>query len=92
MLSGHVHHKNENDDIYNLGLEEIVIKPYFSKKSFTIRAPKILNQLDTIHIPQSSLSYIPIYSIPSLKKILTVHGTDLYIPSFMRTKVYKRPL
>jgi len=92
------HHKNENDDIYNLGLEEVVIKPYFSKKSFitkyltnTIRAPKILNQLDIIHIPQSSLSYIPIYSIPSLKKILTVHGTDLYIPSFMRTKVYKRP-
>ena len=57
----------------------------------SIRAPKILNQLDIIHTPQLSLSYIPIYSIPSLKKILTVHGTDLYVPSFMRAKVYKRP-
>ncbi len=90
--------KNKNDDIYNKGLEEIEIEPFFSKNSFitkylanTIRVPKILNQLDIIHIPQSSLSYIPIYSIPTLKKILTVHGTDLYIPPFARTSVYKRP-
>ena len=58
---------------------------FYFVNSNKIRKLKI--DLDIIHSPQ--FKFKPFLSIPSTKKVLTVHGTDLYIPSDMRANITK---
>ena len=89
-----VHFKRSDNDIYKLGLNEIVIGTLdleFSKLLSSFRGRSLLKEMDLIHTTAPRLPYLPFYSIPNVKKVITVHGLDLYIPQQWRAKFHKAP-
>ena len=90
-----VHFKHSNNYIYKLDLGEIIIRSSdsgFSKSLASYRRKELLKELDIIHTTAPRLPYFPLYSIPKVKKVLTVHGLDLYIPSYWRARFHKMPM
>lgn len=57
---------------------------YFINSS---KIKKLKLELDIIHSPQ--FKFKSFLSLPSTKKILTVHGADFYVPYFMRANITK---
>lgn len=90
-----VHFQEHSDEIYQLGLDEVIIK----QKSFlpasrffvSFKARKSLKNLDIIHISAPRSSIFPLYFIPNVKKVLTVHSADLYIPPQFKVNFLKMP-
>lgn len=57
---------------------------YFINSS---KIKKLKVDLDIIHSPQ--FQFKPFLSLPSTKKVLTVHGADFYVPYFMKASITK---
>ncbi len=89
-----IHFRHANNDIYKLGLNEIILgnsNSDFSKFLTSFRKRDLLKELDVIHTTAPRVPYFPFYSISNVKKVLTVHAMDLYIPPLLRAKFYKQP-
>lgn len=94
-------HFNENlDDIYQLGLNEIIVKPFstpspvLSKTLANIfRAPKLIKNLDVIHFTNPYLFDFPLFFLSRAKKILIVYDTCYFLSDRPELKrlFYKNP-
>ncbi len=92
-----IHFYRNSDEIYHLGLDEIIVKPYsipstvLSKTLANIfRAPKLLKDLDIIHFTNPFLNDFPLFFLPKTKKILTIWDMAYYLPE-SRAKFRERP-
>ena len=89
-----IHFKQSTNDIYNLGLNEIILgNGNFDISKLLVNYCKVneLKDLDIIHITAPRIPYLPLLSAPT-KIVLTVHGLDLYIPEQWRAKFYREPI
>lgn len=89
-----IHFQEHSDEIYQLGLNEVVIRQKFlfpiSNRFVSFKARERLEDLDVVHITTPTISGFALCSDPA-KKILTVHGTDLYVPPKYRAKLHTEP-
>lgn len=89
-----IHPQEHLDEIYQLGLNEVIIKQksfYLpSKLLLSFKARKVLDSFDVVHITTPNISEFALCSAPA-KKVLTVHGTDLYVPPKYRAKLHTEP-
>ena len=89
-----IHFQEHSDEIYQLGLNEVVIRQKFlfpiSNRFVSLKAGKRLEDLDVVHITTPTISEFALCSAPA-KKVLTVHGTDLYVPPKYRAKLHTEP-
>lgn len=91
-----IHFQRNPTALYQLGLKEIIVPSFFSSEpskllANSIRAKKLLKDLDVIHTTAPRLVQFPLYSVPNTKKVMTVHAMDLYIPPWLRAKFHKKP-
>ena len=92
-----IHFYRNSDEIYQLGLDEIIVKPYsipstvLSKTLTNIfRAPKLLKDLDVIHFTNPFLNDFSLFFLSKTKKILTIWDMAYYLPE-SRAKFRERP-
>jgi len=89
-----IHSRNSDSEIYKLGLREIIISgssSEFLKVLSNVSGRRFLKKMDVIHTTAPRIPYFPFYSIPNVKKILTVHGLDLYIPDRWKARFCRTP-
>jgi len=89
-----IHFQEGSDEIYQLGLNEVVIRQkllfQISNRFVSFKVREILKDFDIIHITTPTISEFALCSAPA-KKVLTVHGTDLYVPPKYRAKLHTEP-
>lgn len=89
-----IHSRNSDSEIYRLGLSGIIISgssSKFLKVLLNISGRRFLKKMDVIHTTAPRVPYFPFYSIPNVKKVLTVHGLDLYIPDRWKARFCRAP-
>ena len=93
-----IHYHQNQDSIYQLGFDEILLKPYpipvpTVSKLLTnyIKSPALLKNLDIIHFPEFRLPWFPLFFRSSAKKVLTLHGGRLWVPPQSKPKIYRKP-
>ena len=94
-----IHYHQNNNKIYQLGLNEIILSPYFNSfnsisklMANTFKGKKVLKNFDIIHFTEPRVSDIPLYYLNNTKKVLTVHGIDLYIPQKYKATLREQPI
>jgi len=94
-----VHFRQNDDEVYKFGINEILVKPLLGYNSFSklltnMFRQSLLEDLDVIHVNFPDTYQFPLFYLP-IKKILTVHDLlNLYIPpehSYLKAKVYNNP-
>jgi len=92
-----IHFYRNSDEIYHHGLDEIIVKPYFTPSTVLsktlaniFRSPKLLKDLDVIHFTNPFLNDFPLFFHPKTKKILTIWDMAYYLPE-SKAKFRERP-
>lgn len=93
-----IHFHENTDEIYQVGLNEIIIKPFktpfnlFSKHlSNFLKTPKLVEELDIIHITNPFIYDFPLFFIKNKIKILTIYDTCYFLKNRPEMKnLFKR--